>query len=262
MTEAEQALRQMSYYRITGYAFQFLNVNGRYRKGTSFKVVIALHNFDQKLRSILLSHLEKVELYVRTQIAYEFSLAHGSSGHYDVQNFREPKYHAEFLIALSDAIRKNEGAPFVYHHQIKYGGRMPLWCASEILSFSTISKLYRNMLPADQAIIAKTMNVAPDYMINWLHCLSVLRNICAHYGRIYNNRMSPPIKLGGKTLRKHPDLKSDTILAYIVIMLRVLPRTVDRSRLSKEITELMDECDSVLELGLLGFPASWRTFFK
>ena len=80
-------------------------------------------------------------------------------------------------------------SPVVKHHNDKYGGSLPIWAAVEISTFGTMSKLYKNMLPADQAAIAKQFDLTPTLLNSWLRAFVEVRNICAHYGRLYNKAL-------------------------------------------------------------------------
>lgn len=255
--KALRALQQMNYYRLTGYAYQYKHAKGeRYQAGTTFEQVIQLYSFDQEFRRILYKYLELIEIYARTQVAYHFSHLYGSAGHYDNHNFEKKEYHEKFLISLSDQMGKNKDSAFVAHHIRKYGGSMPVWVAVEILSFSSLSKFFSNVKKEGKEYIAAQIGFDAYYLTNWLHCFSVLRNTCAHYGRIYNNLMRPSIKLGGKTLRSYPQIKNDSIFAYMVAMLRFLPCKKDE--FVNDVVDVVEKWSASLDLGLLGFPQNWK----
>jgi len=56
----------------------------------------------------------------------------------------------------------------------------------EYLSFNTLSKYYNNLAESNKKIIAKnSFNLNEHLFGQWLHVLSVLRNICAHYGYLF-----------------------------------------------------------------------------
>lgn len=80
-----------------------------------------------------------------------------------------------------------------YHIVHTYGalGHLQLWVAVEVLSFGALSKLFSNMKNKDKNHIAKTNYQAPSvYLESWLKCLSYIRDICAHYGRLYNRPLT------------------------------------------------------------------------
>lgn len=254
-----QALEQYNYYRLSGYWYQFQRKNDRFKPDTNFQTVLRLYEFDRRLRQLLFCYLEIIEIFCRTQIAYYFSHSFGKNGHYDSKNFRNAEYHQEFKDSLDSQIDKNKDAPFVSHHICEYGGKMPLWCAVEIMPFTMLSKFYANIRLPEQDHIAKMIGHDNSYLPNWLHCFGVLRNICAHYGRLYNRFLSPPIKLGGKTLRNYNQIDSSSLFAYIIAMLRILPEAGDANYFRDQLINLVEIFTEVIDLGLLGFPSDWKT---
>lgn len=253
---AYRALRSLNYYRFTGYAFQFKKKGERYQKGVSFEQVMALYQFDKALRRVLHGYLEDIEIYARTQIAYYFADLCGGDGHYDARYFKNSEFHQAFLSTLTEQIEKNKDAAFVSHHIHTYGGKMPIWTAVEVLSFSTLSKFFSNLMPDIQNYIAANMGFDSLYIANWLHCFAVLRNTCAHYGRIYNCVLKPSIKLGPKTNRSYPEIQNDSLFAYVVGMARFMPDGTER--FLSDLTDIVEKWETDLELGLLGFPANWE----
>jgi len=254
---AVQTLQELNYYRLSGYWYQLLQP--KFKDGTTFTLIQSLHEFDMELRHILMYELEKLELFFRTQLAYLFSHKHGTDGHYQQENFRRPSYHEAFVNELSIAMHRNKDMPFVAHHRNNYDGRMPLWRAVEVLSFTALSKFYSNLLISDQRDFALQMGFNATYLTNWLHALSVLRNICAHYGRLYNRTMSPPINLGPRTLRNYPQIEQNTLFAYIVVLLRCQRQQSKKNTIVNTLANLINQYAASLYLRLLGFPADWPT---
>lgn len=71
----ENILKNINYYRLTAYALTLkdpLNKD-KYIEGTTFNKIIALYEFDRKLRLLLLGVLEKIEIAFRTHISYEIA---------------------------------------------------------------------------------------------------------------------------------------------------------------------------------------------
>ncbi len=64
-----------------------------------------------------------------------------------------------------------------------------------MFSFGTLSKFYKNMISSDKKEIAKLFGVGYTYLESWLESISYVRNICAHYGRIYNAKLTKTPKL-------------------------------------------------------------------
>ena len=116
-----------------------------------------------------------------------FAEQYGVLGYLEVENFAEKEYHVEFLNDMKEELRRNSKAPFVHNFRENYeGGNLPIYALVEVFSFGTLSKFYKNMHNKDKKAIAKTFGVGYTYMESWLESISYVRNICAHYGRLYN----------------------------------------------------------------------------
>lgn len=268
--EALSFLKTANYYRITGYAFQFKETGKEnYLPGTSLSAIRKLYDFDARLRNIIIRYLEDIEIYVRSQAAYWFAHEYGSYGHYMPWCFSSDSAFQEFETACSSAIEKNRQVPFISHHLSVYSTpasiNIPLWALVEILSFSTISKFCSSLCFPLMKKIACSVGDDPGYFENHLHCMANLRNICAHYGRLYNRELRPSVKLPARLYRDYSRtfgtvLKTDSLYGYLLAMLPLLPSALQRSRLLHDLKTLIDEYDKTVDLMRLGMPADWFVF--
>lgn len=71
---AMSKLQDISYYAlIDGYKNLFYNpMTRKYYEGTTFEDIVALYNFDEKLRALLFRNLCHVEQKLRSLISYHF----------------------------------------------------------------------------------------------------------------------------------------------------------------------------------------------
>ncbi|MDC3411860.1 Abi family protein [Aquibacillus sp. 3ASR75-11] len=187
---AEETLKRINYYRLSAYMLT-LKEDNEFIEGTTFNQLLAIYEVDRKLRHLLMEALETIEIAFRTHITY--LIAHnGTLGYENKGNFLDETWHDEFLNELekSFAIRR-KGGLFIEHHYRKYAGKFPIWVAIEVTSFGTLSKLYKNLREEDKKEIAKTYYTVPyTYVESWLRTLSNVRNVCAHFGRIYNKNLT------------------------------------------------------------------------
>lgn len=106
-------------------------------------------------------------------------------------------------------------------------------------------------------------------MSNWLNCLRNVRNICAHYGRIWNRTFDVLIDAPGQ-LRTDPDshlscLADDGVsnkLYGVLIVMRHVLLSIAPQR--SDIIDIVDFIESrsrriQFTLNQLGFPDNWRT---
>lgn len=257
-------LEEVNYYRFTGYALQFRasTNDSNFIRETTFKQVLSIYRFDEAFRNILRQYLEKVEIYYRTLIAYHFSMAKcvcpPYDQHYNKDNFCNKKGYEE----LREHFHRNRGyyrdSMILKHHIKNYDDRLPLWAIVELISFSDLSKLYNCMFLSEKNLIANAANTDCATLTNNLHCLSVLRNKCAHAARLYNTKYNPPACLSLNFLRKYRQVKNDTLFAYVVVLIKRLPDKDLKDCFRKDIIHLIDDYSASIELSLIGFPSNWR----
>lgn len=267
---ALKALKEINYYRLSGYALEYKDQAGDKYVSADFNEILALHEFDRIIRHIMIKYLEEIEIKFRTSVAYCFSHEYGPYGHYMYWNFRDEGFSDEFESTCKTAICKNREALFVKHHLEKYSTpdyiNIPLWVLVEILSFSTISKFYANLATSLQIRIADDLQTDSNYLINQAHCFANLRNICAHYGRIYGVDLRPAIKLNSRYLRQYSrqynaTLPTTKLFGYIVGMKSLLSSDSFNYMLL-DIETAANEFHSILSLAMYGFPECYRDFLS
>ena len=189
--KAKKLLSEINYYRFTGYALQFRRQADKsdYISELSFDKIYRIYQFDESLRDIFRKYIERAEVYYRTLISYNFSIVKclnpPHDQHYDENNFYNKKGYKEVMDSFKKEKNYYKDSLIVKHHKLKYNSRMPLWVIVELMSFSNTSKLYNSMYTSEKEKISTEVGVGADTLENHLHCLSVLRNKCAHAARLY-----------------------------------------------------------------------------
>ena len=180
-------LESVNYYRLSAYFLPFKLDNENYEEGLSFKRVFSIYEFDRKLHGILFNALEETEIFLRSKIAYFHAHKYGALGYMDKANFSvKAELHENFIENFKREIDKNKNILFVKHHIYKYGGEFPIWAASEMFTFGMLSKFFANMTWQDRENLSNDIyKTKIKYVGSWLRCCTDLRNICAHYGRLY-----------------------------------------------------------------------------
>ncbi len=265
---AEDILRKINYYRFTGYALQFRVSKNQsdYKSGTSFNQVYRIYLFDEALRDICRKYIEIAEVYYRTQIAYGFSMAKCTNPpynqHYNKENFYNKIGYKEVMSSFNKESNYYKDSLIVKHHKNKYNGKLPLWVMVELMSFSNLSKFYSAMYYSEKDLIAASVGVGRNTLENHLHCLSVLRNKCAHAARLYNTKFSPPVKFSKIFLKNHPEVRNDSMFAYIIMLLKRLPNTVCKRSFVTDILKTMEEFRNDINLSLIGFPDNFAELLE
>lgn len=265
---AVEILSQINYYRFTGYTLQFRqnSDNSNFSNEIYFSHIYNIYKFDECLRDIFRKYIEKTEVYYRTQIAYHFSVAKCTKPpydqHYDENNFYNKTGYKEVMDSFKKEKNYYKDSLIVKHHKLKYNSKMPLWVIVELMSFSNISKLYNSMYITEKDAISTSVGTGRNTLENHLHCLAVLRNKCSHAARLYNTEMNPPAKFSTKFLQKNPDIKNNSLFAYILVLLKRLPNPEFKKALINDINTVIEQYNNYIDLSLLGFPTNYTDILK
>jgi abortive infection bacteriophage resistance protein len=250
---AFRTLQRVNYYRLSAYGLS-LKQDDKYHSGTTFDQILALYEFDRRFRYLIMEMTEQVEIAFRTHISYYIAHTYGALGHLEMEHFEK---HEMFLTELEKEIKRSQEI-FIKHHFDNYKGNIPVWVAIEVLSFGALSKLFSNMKSEAQNEIANSNYRVPAiYLGSWLKCLSYIRNICAHYGRLYNRPLTSKPRLDRKS--KRLGIEQGKIFAHLYILKELIP---DRMRWIDFVTRLealLTEYKDVVELDRIGFPEDWES---
>jgi len=266
--EATRILSEINYYRLTGYVLQYRKEadKSEYVSGLTFNTMCQIYAFDEAIRDILRKYVEKVEIYYRTLISYSFSIAKcvppPHDQHYDEANFFNKTGYAEVMDSFQKERNYYKDSLIVKHHKQKYGNKMPLWVIVELISFSNVSKLYNAMYLSEKQQIADVVGVGTKKLENHLHCLAVLRNKCAHAARLYNTEFNPPAQFTKQFLKKHPEIRNNTLFAYVSVLLKHLPDPAMKAQLASDISIVLDKFAEDIDLALIGFPQDYQNFLN
>lgn len=254
--KAEEILTFINYYRLAHYFEPFLLDKYHYKQGTTFEGVYAVYEFDRRLRILILSVLEEIEIALRAVISNSHAMRYGALGYMNVENFNPHHNHQHFLTKLDRMIDTNDDKAFVRHHKRKYKGVFPLWVMMEMFSFGNLIYFYFDMHNNDKKAIAESFyNAKLNRVENWLSCMNDLRNHCAHYNRLYANKVGE-VPLVDDEWETIPD---NMLFSQLLVAKRLYGReSVWNSHFVLPLSVLIDEKKEFLDLKLLGFPDDWE----
>jgi len=200
--EAEHYLSNISYYRLAGYwwPMQADKVNHTFKSGSRFENVIALYNFDRELRILLFDVIERIEIALRSKLIYHLAIEIDPWWFESPQHFKDSNNHSACLASIDRELNQSKDT-FIKEHYAKYTSdnrRPPCWKTMEVVSFTTLSKLYANLNSSVKSkdIIATERNtVNHTFLQSWLQSIAQIRNICAHHGRLWNKNLPGRPKL-------------------------------------------------------------------
>ncbi len=258
---AKRILNDISYFRlIKAYSLNLKPKNGKYEKTTTFEQIVDLYLFNAKLRQLIFPEIEKIEINVRCRMANYFAEKYGVLGYLKSGNFVKEGYHQVFLTDIEQEINRNAKAPFVQNFRNNYvGGQLPIYALIEVFSFGTLSKFYKNMHNADKKAVALTFGVGYTYVESWLESISYVRNICAHYGRLYNAKFSKTPMLYKEYMQA--GIGNNRMFGVLLCMKHLLKKDKHWSVFIDAIETLIDEYESV-DISTMGFPESWKELLR
>ena len=198
---AEHCLQHISYYRLSAYWLPFeysKDAPGpRFKPGTSIEDVIELYDFDRKLRLLMFDAIERVEVAVRGSWAYQMAMLGGAFGYGDAVHYADAQKFASNCEKLDREVRRSKDT-FIRHYKRNYSGpaRPPVWMACELLSFGLLSQWYAALKnPKVRQSIADPFDIDERIFVTFVHQLAIVRNICAHHGRLWNRQLDVAFSL-------------------------------------------------------------------
>lgn len=254
---ARKILNDISYFRlIKAYSLNLKYKNSNYNKNVTFEHIVELYLFNANFRQILFPQIEKIEINTRCRIGNYFANKYGVLGYMDSNNFVNADYHRLFIEDIREEEKRNSKAPFVKNFRENYeGGELPIYALVEIFSFGTLSKFYKNMKNADKKEVAKEFGVGYTYFESWLESISYIRNICAHYGRLYNAKLSKTPRMYDQYRRI--GIGNNRIYGVLLCMMQLLKEDKNWKLFVDELELLIDKYENI-EIKTMDFPENWK----
>lgn len=217
--KAKFYLSKVGYYKLSGYWFifqeKYLKTGQAISKNNfcinvSFNDVRNIYIFDAKLRNLFLEALARCETAIKSAIGNYMSVTMNDAFWYcdkkyfsDIKSVKTVKdkhsgiktktsktilTYDEWYNDLQNSLKNITNCEFKNSYYEKYSNTdLPSWMALELMSFGAVSKLYQMINNKHhKKQIAKTLNVGVDVFSNALQVMHLIRNKCAHYGRLYN----------------------------------------------------------------------------
>lgn len=261
---ARQILHNISYYRLSGYWYPLLadKVNHVFKPGSSFEQAYSIYKFDSELRKIILSEIEKIEVAVRTQLAYIMSYNYGGWWFQDASLFTNPVRLSKTISNMDEELSRSD-EDFVRSFKANYSNHFPpSWIVLEITTFGTMSILYSNLKSGRcKRQIARYFGVADTVMVSWLHAITYVRNVCAHHSRLWNRTFGISPVMPRKTANPFISMpaKGTRHVYFIVSVIQYWLNIINPSNtFHSKIKSLFAEYPHI-DINAMGFPANWET---
>ncbi|MFV3332707.1 Abi family protein [Pseudomonas sp. NY15437] len=190
LATATQALNFVGYHRLLMYMRPLQDANKQFYPGVCFTDVLALYEFDRKLRLVCMDAIERIEVAFRAAISNTLAndKACGSHFYLDAVHFHSMTGHREFL---RNVLGMRDKVLSVDHYYTNYNSPAlpPVWIVLEQLSIGQLSKLLSSLHLDHRKAIASCFGYNEEILQSWLKSTTLLRNLCAHHSRVWNNNV-------------------------------------------------------------------------
>lgn len=250
-------LQRIGYYRLSAYFIPFRQSStGGFKAGTMLDDVLDLYKFDGGLRLLTMQAMDRIEIAVRAVITYHLAHALGPFGYADPANFDQSFNHAGFMkIVARESGRSAE--TFVAHYKAKYTSEthLPVWMATELISFGALSQMYENLRTGLRKKIAREFKQPEPVFVSWMHALTATRNICAHHSRLWNKELAVKPVLPNAWKAQGIGNRRFYVIALIIqaMLMEVSPDSQWKERLKAHFSAY-----PAIDLAQMQFSADWQ----
>lgn len=264
-------LATVCYYRLSGYWYPFRVEDPEspgtrlddFVPGTRFQDVVDRYEFDTELRSLVFQRIGRFEVRLRNQLAHEHSLDGGPFAYVDHPSTApgmKPHDHSRFVSSIQrERERSKDG--FVRHFRETYGGdhwNMPVWMATELMSKGVLRTWYENSPPEVRRRVAAYWRVHDTVLTSWIASLHVVRNVCAHHGRLWNKVLGIQPKIPRDRIWHDPvEITGKRVFGTLTILQFAQDSPPVQDRLRDRLEEIFVAYPSI-PLEQMGFPPGWR----
>lgn len=284
--QAIELLKKHSYFSlVTGYKSLFKQPDGTYRPGTTIEDLLALFEFDNKLRDVFFHAIQIIEKHIKSLLSYSFVQKYGD----DQKEYLDPN-HYEFtgstpedtyfrcaevkrlIQVFGDKVHPPFEQKYIEHQWMQHKN-VPLWVAIKSVTLGATSKMYSLCTQDIQAAVSKEFpEVTERQLVGMLDLLTRVRNVCAHNERLYNFNagkkraiqampLHAQLKIGKK--KSYYKKGQCDLFAAVVCFKYLLPPEEFRATMEEINEEINRLCGKTKQfqknkiLSCMGFPPNW-----
>lgn len=211
LAELESHLQYINYYRLSAYWYPFRRFEKADRglrrledlkPGTNWETVWGYYLFDRRLRNLIFDALSRIEIAIRTRLAYHWAEKYRSTNNpqsnlncYKSSFLKQRNGKPSPKEKLMEDVNRYYSASHTdcaEHYRTKYGiedaSKLPVWVFMEFTTWGNVKQLVHHGIKND---LQKTLKHAigfqdTDFFLSALDLLHTARNTCAHQGRVWN----------------------------------------------------------------------------
>jgi abortive infection bacteriophage resistance protein len=131
----------------------------------------------------------------------------------------------------------------------------------ETSTLSLVSKLYENLkMSKEKKQVARNFFMHPYVLESWMHTLSVVRNICAHHGRLWNRKIPAAPKMlknPKQTWLTNRNIETNKMYMVLSSIIYLLDSIIPDHNFKNKFINLLTKYPVISE-SEMGFPEHWK----
>ncbi len=275
---AADHLGSIGYYRLSSYWYHMeqhpdvgCGRSHRFLEGTNFEQVVSIYICDQKLRLLVLEAVERLEIAIRAKWAHYLSAEAGSHAQLVPDCFKDKNEHLRSLAALvNEVARSKSNSCEVKHYLENYGKPVipPIWTVVGCMSFGELLRWVRNTSSVHvKRRLCKDILGVPnmDLFEGITRQLGTVRNICAHHGRLWDQRFITKLPMVRHKLKANMVASAITkteadnkIYNTLLILAHLMLCQSSASTWPQRVADLVEGSLTVDQQRIMGFPEDWK----
>ncbi len=268
-------LTTVGYYRLSAYWLPMEDIpnetdtrSKQFKDDCKFEDVVNVYIFDRKLRLLIMEAVERIEIAVRSRWTYYFTHEYGAHGYLDCEKFNASMEQYKGLAKIAENVTSSNEL-FIKHYKGKYTEPVlpPLWAVTEIMSLGELSKWYSRTKDnrIRQNIAREIGAYTKESLDSILQVLTLVRNICAHHGRLWNRKTVKRLRYIKKfrddlvldKTQDQPNQLENKLYNVLIVLLHLMRNQSEETTFPLRLFNLLTEVSDT-NLEAMGFPEDWK----
>lgn len=184
-------LHAYGFARLDSYCEVFVQQGSRnFRKSTSLSQVWQVIKLDENLRNFLFPYLLRIELAIKAGFIEKLAKLDGPMAYMNCELFHDQTLHVKLVAHATEAwLHSADRQSITFRKRYNETRMPPVWYLTQALSFGAVSKWISNLKKPLSEDLMASLNLPRQrlFVQTGLQGLTVLRNFCAHGGRVWNS---------------------------------------------------------------------------
>lgn len=257
-------LASVGYFRLNNY-MRYFKKGEKFINETVIEDIVSLYEFDKFLRISLFDAIADIEVAVKALINNTLSCKYGSHWLSNAGIFKDEfyGYHQSLIKEMTEYCKNSPEEQFIkkYKQNFTDPELPPSWMIMEVMSFGKISMIYDGLLKTEDRVnISAFLRTHDNVLTSWLHCLTYIRNLCAHHAKILDRTLTiKPIMPSRKKNRFLNDIEElDVSKIYAVLCsIQYLLLGIKRNSDFKDNILNLISSNPIVKPAFLGFTSNW-----